>query len=135
MLYNAVFVQSELDTEKEMAALLRDVEVAGANARHYGFTYDDECVKFVVRHRETIFTALEELGEETGEYPEDIVMGFKQPTGYTPKEVKQVLYCTANREHEGHVLVAVALAWFSLEHVAWVVGNEAITRSTGGYDA
>ena len=115
---------------------LNDVYNHGANAGYPGFTYYNDTVKFFKNHRKAIVAMVENMADDLGEAPIDMVANFNclagrqlrgnGTYGHDTEHSKAVreLYPSVSRCLYGgrmtddDTTVANALAWFALEEVA-----------------
>jgi len=102
---------------------LNDVYNHGADAGYSGFTYYTDTIKFFKAHRKAIVQMVEQMADDLGESPVDMVSGFnclgKQDANAKREYLPSVSRCLyGGRLTDDDTQVANALAWFALEEVA-----------------
>jgi hypothetical protein len=105
---------------EEWPAMFRDVCRGGAAAGWPGFTYYHDTVGFFKRHRKAIVAMVEELADDLGVCPMEMVAGFNclddSDKRMLMASIARCLY--GGRLTDEDTDVANALAWFALEEVA-----------------
>ena len=94
---------------------LRDVATHGADAGFPGFCYYAETRAFYSRHRQAILALIDEMADDMGKTPIELVQGFRCLRDATEQDIAETLYGPPAR---WDTQVANALAWFALEAVA-----------------
>lgn len=117
-------------SNEELHGTLQDVANHGADSGFSGFTYYVDTVAFFKAHRKAIIALVEDMAEQMGESPVDMVSGFNCLVNRDEKDehkrnaekrenmpsVSRCLY--GGRLTDADDLTANALAWFALEEVA-----------------
>lgn len=92
-----------------------DVTAHGASGGFSGFIYYADTAAFYARNRAAIAKAVEQLADDLGEDPVELVRNFNCLRGTcSTEEVALTLYGTPRQHGVG---TANALAWFALEEV------------------
>lgn len=98
---------------------LRDVYNHGADAGYPGFTYYKDTCSFFRRHKADIVSLAEDMANNLGENPLDMIASFNCLHGdYSTSEIGKVLYGRWNDSDDTFTIIGNALAWFALEEVA-----------------
>lgn len=118
-LINPVKQQMGADGATEFFDELHNVSNSpyGAAAGYSGFIYYSDTVSFWRRNKKKIMNYVNEMAEDLGETPLDMVCsfnGFKDD--YTPDDIGRALYGNFNEEFT-HIYNG--MAWFALEELAY----------------
>lgn len=117
---------------------LRDVAAHGADGGYPGFTYHSDTRRFYIRHRSAINELVKQEAQEFGMTPIDFVAGFRclqdttfddnkgkwvpcKPDDAMMEAISRAIYGARLTWDDNDVMVANALAWFTLESVARTV--------------
>ena len=96
---------------------LRDIASHGIDGGYPGFTWYSDTVKFFKNNRKEILELVDEMAQDFGQSPMELVASFNclKPAGEFEKEIGECLY---GRLSKDNVTVPNALAWFAAEEVA-----------------
>ena len=98
---------------------LQDVYNHGADAGFCGFTYYNDTVKFFKAHRQAIVELVENMANDLGETPVDMVGNFNCLRSDKRESMPSISRCLyGGRLTDDDTIVANALAWFALEEIA-----------------
>lgn len=120
---------------KDTRSALRNVAAYGADAGFNGFIYYADTRRFYIRHRSNINALVRDEAWDLGMTPVDFVAGFKclesrrfdedkckwvlcKPDAAMMEAISRAVYGARLTWDDNDVMVATALAWFTLESVA-----------------
>lgn len=127
-LYHAIKRHADLEDET-----IIDAGAHGADAGWGGFTYYRDTCAFTAANRRNIADLVEQVAEEFGQGPVELVASFNCLRGHdvTQGEIGRALYGSPESDDDSATFVDNALAWFALEEVGrWLESQREESEAT-----
>jgi len=132
-LFQAVYDQLESESMTDFITTCRDVNRAGADGGFSGFIYFFETREFARKNMPLIIQAMTQTTQDDDQTISEMVASFRcldvdDITGFAPADFERIFWRVVYDQHNDNEdqdtttrLILNALAWWTLEHVAFCV--------------